>query len=55
MGSLAAAARRSYGFNNGLRLRLPLAFFNTGAKALVVSDVRLVLDDAEQEPPPWIM
>jgi hypothetical protein len=37
-----------------VRLRLPLAFFNTGAKALIVSDLRLVLEDSAREPFAWI-
>jgi len=53
-GSLEAPRPRTYAFANRVhadlgpplvRLRLPLAFFNTGAKALVVSDLRIVLDD----------
>jgi hypothetical protein len=35
-GSLEAAAPRSYAFADKVRLRLPFAFFNTGAKALIV-------------------
>jgi hypothetical protein len=54
-GSLEAAAPRAYGFASLVRLRLPLAFFNTGAKALIVSDLRLLLDDEEREPLPWII
>jgi hypothetical protein len=54
-GWLEAAAPRAYGFTSRVRLRLPLAFFNTGAKALIVSDLRLLLDDSEWEPLPWII
>jgi hypothetical protein len=54
-GSLEAAAPRSYGFSDRVRLRLPLAFFNTGPKALMISDLRLVLDDPAREPLPWVI
>jgi hypothetical protein len=65
-GWLEAATPRTYAFvsvvdrskpepvPSTVRLRLPLAFFNTGAKALIVSDLRLVLDDDESEPLLWI-
>lgn len=54
-GSLEAAAPRSYAFVHKVRLRLPLAFYNTGAKALIVSDLRLVMEeDASREPLRWI-
>jgi hypothetical protein len=53
-GSLEAAAPRSYAFADKVRLRLPFAFFNTGAKALIVSDLRLLVDDPDREPLGWI-
>jgi hypothetical protein len=53
-GSLEAAAPRTYAFVDRVRLRLPLAFFNTGAKALIVTDLRLLVDDLEREPFAWI-
>jgi hypothetical protein len=43
-GSLEAAAPRSYAFADKVRLRLPFTFFNTGAKALIVTDLRLLVD-----------
>jgi hypothetical protein len=52
--SLEAAAPASYAFADKVRLRLPLAFFNTGAKALIITDLRLVLVDSEREPLAWI-
>ena len=36
-GRLEAAAPASYAFADKVRLRLPLAFFNSGAKALIVT------------------
>ena len=36
-----------------IRLRLPLAFYNTGARALLVSDLRLVVDDRARPPLRW--
>ncbi len=54
-GSLEAAAPRSYAFADKVRVRLPFAFFNTGAKALIVTDLRLVIDnDPDTEPLGWI-
>jgi hypothetical protein len=53
-GSLEAAAPRSYAFEDKVRLRLPFAFFNTGAKALIVTDLRLVFDDPDRESLAWI-
>jgi len=45
----------SYAFAEKVRLRLPLAFFNTGAKALIVSDLRLVIEDEpSRKPLRWI-
>jgi hypothetical protein len=48
-GSLDAAAPRSYAFADKVRLRLPFALFNTGAKALIVSDLRLLIDDLPKQ------
>jgi hypothetical protein len=53
-GSLEVAAPRSYAFSDKVRLRLPLAFFNTGAKALIVTDLRLGVEDLDYEPFAWI-
>jgi hypothetical protein len=54
-GSLEATAPRSYAFlQRPRRLRLPLVFFNTGAKALIVRDLRLLIQDAPPEPLRWI-
>lgn len=54
-GSLEAARPRTYAFTSKVRLRLPLAFFNTGAKSLIVNDLRIVLDDEPERPPfEWI-
>jgi hypothetical protein len=53
-GSLEAAAPRSYAFADRVRLRLPFVFFNTGATALIVTDLRLVVDDPDREPLGWI-
>jgi len=54
-GSLEAAAPRSYAFADKVRVRLPFAFFNTGAKALIVTDLRLLIDnDPDREPLGWI-
>ena len=54
-GALTAARPRAYAFADKVRLRLPLAFFNTGAQALIVSDLRLVIgDDTSRDPLGWI-
>ena len=54
-GSLEAATPRTYAFAKRVRLRLPLAFFNTGAKSLIVNDLRIALDDEpERAPFAWI-
>ena len=50
-GSLEAAPPRAYAFTDRVRLRLPLAFFNTGAAALIVTDLRLVVEDAPSAGP----
>ena len=54
-GSLTAASPRAYAFADRVRLRLPLAFFNTGAQALIVTDLRLVIaGDPLRGPMGWI-
>ncbi len=54
-GVLEAAPPRAYNFDVFVELRLPLAFFNTGARALLVSDLRVVIDDQpERIPLAWI-
>jgi hypothetical protein len=53
-GHLEVVRPRTYAFSKMVRLRLPLAFYNTGAVALIVADLRLVMNE---EPPlalPWI-
>jgi hypothetical protein len=44
-GSLIAAAPRVYAFSDAVRLRLPLVFYNSGARALIVGDLRVVVED----------
>jgi hypothetical protein len=56
-GHLEVPAPRSYAFATGarVRLRLPLAFYNTGAVSLLVCDLRIAfVDDAEQPTLRWI-
>jgi hypothetical protein len=54
-GSLTVTPPRNYAFAEKVRLRLPLAFFNTGAKALIVSDLRLIVEDEpSRKPLGWI-
>ena len=53
-GSLQVGQPGAYAFANKPRLRLPTAFYNTGARALIVSDLRLLLVDADQPPLHWI-
>jgi hypothetical protein len=54
-GSLTAAPPRTYAFIDKVRLRLPLTFYNTGAMALIVSDLRLIIEDEpSREPLRWI-
>jgi hypothetical protein len=46
-GSITATQPRAYAFGGSgarLRLRFPFVFFNSGAKALIVADMRVVLD-----------
>jgi hypothetical protein len=53
-GSLTATAPRVYAFSDAQRLRLPLVFYNSGARALV-DDRRVVVED-EPRPAPlrWV-
>lgn len=53
-GSLVVNRPLSYGFVNKVRLRLPLAFYNSGAVALIVTDLRVKIggDDA-RKPLAW--
>lgn len=54
-GKLQVARPGAYVFASRVRLRLPLAFYNTGAVALIVADLRLLVDnDDTREPMPWI-
>lgn len=54
-GSLEVAPPRTYAFTDRVRLRLPLAFFNTGATALIVTDLHLPVEGrASGEPLRWI-
>jgi hypothetical protein len=46
---------RTSAFVDRVRLRLPLAFFNTGATALIVTDMQLVVEDGPLgEPLRWL-
>jgi hypothetical protein len=52
-GSIAATKPRAYAFGGSgaqLRLRFPFSFLNTGAKALIVGDMRVVLDSEPGRP-----
>lgn len=52
-GSITATQPRAYAFVDSgaiLRLRFPFAFFNTGAKALIMGDMRVVLDGEPGRP-----
>ncbi len=54
-GRLQVGRPGAYAFANRVRLRLPLAFYNSGARALIVTDLQAVLvDDPEQPPLRWI-
>src|SRR6266852_1056608 len=57
-GSLEVAAPRTYAFVHApqtVRLRLPLTFYNTGAKALIVADLQIAFDDEPTRTPfEWI-
>jgi hypothetical protein len=47
-GRLEVVRPRTYAFSKTVRLRFPLAFYNTGAVALIVADLQLVVNE---EPP----
>ena len=54
-GSLEVGRPGAYAFANKVRLRLPLAFYNTGARSLIVTDLQVVVtEDAAQPPLGWI-
>jgi hypothetical protein len=53
-GALEVTPPRIYAFTTQVRLRLPLAFFNTGAKALVVTDLRLTAEFGDRSSLAWI-
>jgi hypothetical protein len=56
-GHLEVAAPRTYAFfvTSHVRLRFPFAFYNTGARAFVVGDLRVVFADEPSRPPlRWI-
>jgi hypothetical protein len=55
-GSLEVARPLAFSFvtrEGMVRLRLPLAFYNTGAAALLVSDLRVLVDDRALPPLRW--
>lgn len=54
-GSVTATAPRVYAFTDAMRLRLPLVFYNSGARALIVDDLRVMVED-EARPAPlrWV-
>jgi hypothetical protein len=52
-GSITATEPRAYAFGRSgpqLRLRFPFAFFNNGARALIVEDMRIVIDSEPGRP-----
>ena len=54
-GLLEVGKPGAYAFASNVRLRLPLAFYNTGARSLIVTDVQVLLvDDPAQPPLRWI-
>jgi hypothetical protein len=54
-GSLQVGQSGAYAFAIKPMLRLPTAFHNTGPRALIVTDLRLLLvEDAAQPPLRWI-
>jgi hypothetical protein len=54
-GRIVASTPRTYAFHERVRLRLPLVLFNSGATALVVTDLRIALDgDPERAGFAWI-
>jgi hypothetical protein len=48
------AQPHAYAFANKVRLRLPLVFYNTGARALIVTDLRLVVENEGSRVFKWI-
>jgi hypothetical protein len=48
-----ASEPHAYAFTNLVRLRLPFAFFNTGARALIVEDLRLVVPEPQRSSLQW--
>ena len=53
-GKLQVARPPAYAFARKVRLRLPLTFYITGAKALIVADLRVVIDGEAKRAMPWI-
>ncbi len=54
-GKLEVAQPHAYAFASKPRLRMPLAFYNTGAKALVVANLRLRVEgDPDRSQLEWI-
>lgn len=54
-GSLEVGQPGAYAFASKVRLRLPLAFYKTGARSLIVTDLQVLLvDDPAQPPLRWI-
>jgi hypothetical protein len=52
-GSITPTKPRAYAFGGSgdlLRVRFPFAFFNTGARALIVGDMRLLIDGESGRP-----
>jgi hypothetical protein len=52
-GTIASTKPRAYAFGGSgdlLRVRFPFAFFNTGAEALIIGDMRLLLDEDPGRP-----
>jgi hypothetical protein len=52
-GSLVASKPQAYAFTKLVRLRLPFALFNTGARALIVEDLRLAIIQPQRSPLQW--
>ena len=50
-GSLEVGQPGAYAFASKVRLRLPLAFYNTGARSLIVTDLQVLLVDDPAQPP----
>lgn len=54
-GSLIATAPRVYAFSDAMRLRLPLVFYNSGARALIVDDLRVLVEEEPlRKPLRWV-